>query len=127
MPFYNAWNIFTEYRRVRVATLKVQHAYRGWKLRIMFIRKRRAAIVIQSHLRGVFAREVAAALREMRRVDEEMRKRERMEEERRLMEDKKALEDSQRYKKITMFVFFSVVYLSWIYTQVVNCNALDGD
>lgn len=75
----------------------MQHAYRGWKLRIMFIRKRRAAIVIQSHLRGVFAREVAAALREMRRVDEEMRKRERLEEERRMMEDRKALEESQRY------------------------------
>jgi myosin heavy subunit len=85
-----------EYKRIREAALKVQHAYRGWKLRIMFIRKRRAAIVIQSHLRGVFAREVATALREMRRVDEEMRKRERLEEERRLMEDKKALEESQR-------------------------------
>lgn len=85
---------------MRDAALKVQHAYRGWKLRIMFIRKRRAAIVIQSHLRGVFAREVAAALREMRRVDEEMRKRERLEEERRLMEDKKALEESQRYNDI---------------------------
>ncbi|CAK9822430.1 Unconventional myosin-X [Anthophora retusa] len=84
-----------EYKRIKDAALKVQHAYRGWKLRIMFIRKRRAAIVIQSHLRGVFAREVATALREMRRVDEEMRKRERLEEERRLMEDKKALEESQ--------------------------------
>lgn len=69
----------------------------------MFIRKRRAAIVIQSHLRGVFAREVATALREMRRVDEEMRKRERLEEERRLMEDKKALEESQRYKACLYF------------------------
>ncbi|KAF7991609.1 hypothetical protein HCN44_008980 [Aphidius gifuensis] len=84
-----------QYKQIRDAALKVQHAYRGWKLRIMFIKKRRAAIVIQSHLRGVFAREVAAALREMRRVDEEMRKRERIEEERKLMEDKKALEDSQ--------------------------------
>lgn len=87
---------FVEYVKVREAALKVQHAYRGWKLRIMFIRKRRAAIVIQAHLRGVFAREVAAALREMRRVDEEMRKRERMEEERKLMDDKKVLEETQR-------------------------------
>lgn len=92
----NVYNLVADYKRMRDAALKVQHAYRGWKLRIMFIKKRRAAIVIQSHLRGVFAREVAAALREMRRVDEEMRKRERLEEERRLMEDKRALEESQR-------------------------------
>lgn len=89
--------VIIDYRQSRDAALKVQHAYRGWKLRIMFIRKRRAAIVIQSHLRGVFAREVAAALREMRRVDEEMRKRERLEAERKLIEDKKVLEESQRY------------------------------
>lgn len=97
----------TEYKRIREATLKVQHAYRGWKLRIMFIRKRRAAVVIQSHLRGVFAREVAAALREMRRVDEEMRKRERLEEERRMMEDKKAMEESQRYGRSIPFEFLN--------------------
>lgn len=85
-----------DYKRTRDAALKVQHAYRGWKLRIMFIRKRRAAIVIQSHLRGVFAREVASALREIRRVDEEMQKQRRQEEERKLLEDEKALEESQR-------------------------------
>lgn len=103
----NLFSVPTEYKRIREATLKVQHAYRGWKLRIMFIRKRRAAVVIQSHLRGVFAREVATALREMRRVDEEMRKRERLEEERRMMEDKKALEESQRYRKPIRFEFLN--------------------
>lgn len=46
------------FRKIRDAALKIQHAYKGWKLRIEFLRKRRAAIVIQSHLRGVFAREV---------------------------------------------------------------------
>lgn len=44
--------------KVRKAVLSIQHAYKGWKLRIQFLQKRRACIVIQSHLRGVFAREV---------------------------------------------------------------------
>lgn len=96
-----------KFKRIKMATLKIQHAYKGWKLRINFLRKRRAAIVIQSHLRGVFAREVAAALREMRRVDEEMRKRERLEAERKQREQelseqqaevqRKELEESERF------------------------------
>ncbi|XP_033245645.1 unconventional myosin-XV isoform X4 [Drosophila miranda] len=66
---------FKSFLLIKMAALKIQHAYRGWKLRIRFIRMRRSAIVIQSRLRGVFAREVAAALRELRRVDEEMKRR----------------------------------------------------
>ena len=91
--------------------MKIQHAYRGWKLRIDFLQKRRAAVVIQSHLRGVFAREVAAALREMRRVEEEMRKRERLEAERKQREaeqaeaDRLALEESER---LVIFYFSNV-------------------
>lgn len=99
------WRCYQErqgFGKIRQAVLRIQHAYKGWKLRIDFIRKRRAAIVIQSHLRGVFAREVAAALREMRRVEEEMRKRERLEAERKQREaeqaeaDRLALEESER-------------------------------
>ncbi|XP_068085062.1 myosin-VIIa [Anabrus simplex] len=94
-----------DFLKLRDAALRVQHAYRGWKQRLKFLQQRRAAIVIQAHLRGVFAREVAAALREMRRVEEEMRKREKLEEERRQREkeqdqqkaeeDRKALEESE--------------------------------
>lgn len=76
----------SDFVKVKKATLRIQHAYRGWRQRLLFLRQRRAAIIIQSHLRGVFAREVAAALREIRRVEEEMRKREKLEEERRLRE-----------------------------------------
>lgn len=47
-----------KFTKIKQAALLIQHAYIGWKLRIEFLRKRRAAIVIQSHLRGVFAREV---------------------------------------------------------------------
>lgn len=91
-----------QYLNIRAAALKIQHAHKGWKSRIDFLKKRRAAIVIQSHLRGAFAREVAAALREMRRVEEEMRKRERLEAERKQREaeqaeaDRLALEESER-------------------------------
>lgn len=55
------WRRYIErkrYGKIKKAVLRIQHAYLGWKLRIEFLRKRRAAIVIQSHLRGVFAREV---------------------------------------------------------------------
>lgn len=117
-----------KYRQNRTAALKIQHAFKGWKLRIEFLKQRRAAIVIQSHLRGVFAREVAAALREMRRVEEEMRKRERLELERKQREaeqaeaDRLALEESERYvlkynlfhssnTNITLIVGLSLVFV----------------
>lgn len=64
------------YLKRRAAVLRLQAALRGWRARAAFLRLRRAALVLQSHLRGAFGREVAAALREMRRVDEEMRRRE---------------------------------------------------
>jgi myosin heavy subunit len=89
------------FRKIRSAVLKIQHAYRGWKLRIDFLRKRRSAIVIQSHLRGVFAREVAAALREMRRVEEEMRKRERLEAER-LERQQRELDEQARANELAL-------------------------
>ncbi|XP_073998839.1 unconventional myosin 81F [Rhodnius prolixus] len=89
---WKGYYCYKEYVVTRNAVVKIQHAFRGWKLRLCFLKKRRAAIVIQSHLRGVFAREVALALREMRRVEEEMRKREKLEEEKRLREEQVAKE-----------------------------------
>lgn len=125
---WRRYNQQKKYARIRNATLKIQHAYKGWQSRIDFLRKRRACIVIQSHLRGLFAREVAAALREMRRVEEEMRKRERLEAERKEREkqisekqaedERKAIEECERYViysthawKLIRFFFFHLLIL----------------
>ncbi|XP_043863729.1 myosin-I heavy chain isoform X3 [Drosophila mojavensis] len=91
------------YMHVKKSILIIQHAYRGWKLRIKFLRIRRSVIIIQSRLRGVFAREVATALREMRRVDEEMKKRERITFET-PTNDYKAIEDCERLVQTEMKV-----------------------
>lgn len=128
--FCNEFFLFTylffyfvvEYKRIRNATLRVQHAYRGWKQRLQFIKMRRAAIVIQSHLRGVFAREVAAALREMRRVEEEMRKRERLEEERRLREleeeerRRNSVEEAERF----VLKIFLIYFINFLLLKITN-------
>ncbi|CAB0010734.1 unnamed protein product [Nesidiocoris tenuis] len=90
-----------DFLKTKKAVLCIQHGYRGWKLRLEFIQKRRAAIIIQSRLRGMFAREVAAALREMRRVEEEMRKREKVEEERRKREEEAAAKNDSDDKSET--------------------------
>ena len=88
-----------DYRQHRVAAVRIQEYFRSWKARLYFIRARRAAIVIQAHLRGMFGREVAAALREAKRVEEERRRLERLEIERRLREEEKQREEEEENKE----------------------------
>ena len=84
-----------DFLRKRSAAKNIQECYLTWRLRIRFLRQRRAAVVIQSHLRGMFAREVANALREAKRVEEERRRKELLEEERR----KRQLEVEEERKR----------------------------
>ena len=85
-----------EFRKQRLAAVRIQEYFRSWKARLYFIRARRAAVVIQAHLRGMFGREVATALREARRVEEERRRQERLEIERRLREEEKQKEEESK-------------------------------
>ena len=81
-----------QFVKIRVAAKIIQASYLTWKARIRFLKRRRAAVVIQAYLRGMFAREVAAALREAKRVEEERRRQEALEEERRLREKERQME-----------------------------------
>ncbi|XP_026333390.1 myosin-I heavy chain [Hyposmocoma kahamanoa] len=65
-----------QYLQWRNAVVVLQAACRGWKERAAFLRLRRSALILQRYLRGAFAREVAAALREMKRVNQEIKLRE---------------------------------------------------
>lgn len=58
----------TDYIKIRSAVIIVQNAFKSWKQRLEFLKKRRAAIVIQSHLRGVFAREVIMNIANFRKM-----------------------------------------------------------
>ncbi|KAG8194585.1 hypothetical protein JTE90_013323 [Oedothorax gibbosus] len=85
------------FQRHRNAVVTIQSFFRGHCLRIQYMHKRRAAITIQAYVRGMFAREVASALREMRRVEEEMRRKEQEEEERKRQEQERLeMEEQER-------------------------------
>ena len=78
-----------EYLRMWKAAKRIQECFMSWSTRIRFLKSRRAAVVIQAHLRGMFGREVATALREARRVEEERRRQEKLYEERMAREEEK--------------------------------------
>ena len=60
-----------QYLLLRCSAIIIQRLFRATRARLLFQRKRRAAITIQAFVRGMFAREVARALRNMRKLETE--------------------------------------------------------
>lgn len=56
---------------LRTSAIIIQRSFRATRARLLFQRQRRAAITIQAYVRGMFAREVARALRNMRQLEAE--------------------------------------------------------
>lgn len=59
------------YQTLCSSAITIQRKFRATRARLLFQRQRRAAITIQAFVRGMFAREVARALRHMRAMEEE--------------------------------------------------------
>lgn len=58
------------YNRKRLAAIIIQEKFRAHRDRLLYLRKKRATLTIQAHVRGMFAREVANALREIKRAED---------------------------------------------------------
>ncbi|KAI1280289.1 Myosin-I heavy chain [Halotydeus destructor] len=80
-----------DYLRQRNAAIRIQVHFRGHRQMLAYLRMKRAAVTIQAFVRGMFAREVADAMRQMKKVDEEMRARDREEQERRILDEQRKL------------------------------------
>ena len=74
--------VYREYNRLKEASIRVQRQYRAIKQRLWFLRRKRAAVTIQAYVRGMFARECFAAMKEMAFIQQQQKERE--EEEARL-------------------------------------------
>ncbi|OQR67364.1 myosin-VIIa-like [Tropilaelaps mercedesae] len=67
---YKGWKCRKEFLNMKSAACILQQYYRARREKIRFNNMRRAAVTVQAYVRGMFAREVAAALRERRKVEE---------------------------------------------------------
>ncbi|CAG2164873.1 unnamed protein product, partial [Oppiella nova] len=83
------------YLKLKSCVTIIQLHFKGHRERLRYVRMKRAAITVQAFVRGMFAREVAAAMKQMRRVEEEMRRKEQEESERRQLDEQRRLAQMQ--------------------------------
>ena len=92
---YKSFVMRRHFSNMKTSAQMIQRVFRAHRTRLQFMRKRRAAVTIQAFVRGMFAREVASAMKQMKRVEEEMRVKEIEERERRLFEEHQQQLDNQ--------------------------------
>ena len=76
----------------------IQKYFRGSRQRQLFVRKRKAAIYIQAWIRGMFARELVAAIKEQKRKEREEMERKRRLELQRQQEERERVEREESMK-----------------------------
>lgn len=96
---WRSFRVRKNFIQMRRAAIKIQESFLAFRGRLDYLRKKRAAITIQAFVRGMFAREIASALREIKRVEADDIKRAAELERKRLLEREKELEIGSNYKR----------------------------
>lgn len=79
----NSWRGYVERKRfviMKLSAVRIQETFRAYRGKLLYQRKKRAALTIQAHVRGMFAREIANALREIKKAEIESAKKVSLEE-----------------------------------------------
>lgn len=86
-----------KYLLTRKAAVKIQGIFRAYRGKLLYLRKKRAVITIQAYVRGMFAREIANALRAIKRAEVEKARLSALKEAERLKKvNQQQLEEEQR-------------------------------
>ena len=88
----------------------IQKHLRGSRLRIAFLKQRKASIIIQAYYRGMRARDLAAALRKKKEEEEAERRRlKRLEEEKQAkLKAEKSMEESYRAAQVELLTLAKI-------------------
>lgn len=85
--------------RMKFAAIRIEQTFRAFRGRLLYLRKKRAVLTIQAYVRGMFAREIANALREIKRAEIERAKNLAAEQKEREQREKTRLEQEENQRK----------------------------
>ncbi|GAB1607514.1 unconventional myosin-X isoform X1 [Argonauta hians] len=120
------------YLRQRYAVITLQTNYRCIRDRVRFVKKKKAATLIQAHVRKLIAKRFANSLREQRRLEEERVRHELLEQERLEREqeaaDEELIEESLRQSRAELQSLAHLIESMWTqHNPPVSPNSLDLD
>ncbi|XP_041351468.1 unconventional myosin-VIIb-like isoform X2 [Gigantopelta aegis] len=121
-----------DYQNKRWAAMVLQSNFRCFRHRLVFLRCRKAAVVIQSYVRGMAARRLAVSVREKKRAEEERRRREEEEEQTRAVQkqeaDEQAIEQSIKESQAELESLTLLIESMWTHHKPnIAPNNLDLD
>lgn len=73
----NSWRCHIQrakFNRMKGAAFRIQETFRAYRDKLLYLRKKRAVLTIQAYVRGMFAREIASAMREIKKAELERAK-----------------------------------------------------